>query len=418
MPTPEKHAKCSASASHRWINCTAAPTYEMQFPQGETSVYALEGTLAHKFAELEAQYNFNLITKRTRTTRIKKLQAEELYNDEMLKTSGFYADYLYQKAMAFPSKPHVATEVRVDFSEYVPEGFGTCDCIMIGGDTLRITDYKHGKGVPVSAVSNSQMRLYALGALNQYAMIYGGAIKKVSMAIVQPRITEDVSEEALTVEELRAWGEWLKPIAREAQSGPGTFKPGEWCRFCNGRAVCAARAQYYMELEAYESAVPEGSLTPEQLFEMDKAAILGGDKPTTLTDAEVGDLLIRGKALAKWLDDLQEYALKAILDGKAIPGWKAVEGRSDRKFTDVDAVIKRFKAAGYKEEVLYDRKPKTLTALEKLMGKKDFAEKIGSPGQKDSLIEKPPGKPTLVEASDTRKDYNPVAADAAGLRDE
>lgn len=412
---PTKHAKCSASASHRWINCTAAPTYEAQFPQGETSVYAREGTLAHQFAELMAQYNFSLITKRTRNARIKKLQSEELYDDEMLKTSEFYADYLYHKAMEFPSKPHLATEVRVDFSEYVPEGFGTCDCIMIGGDTLHITDYKHGKGVPVSAENNSQMRLYALGALNQYAMIYGEAIKKVSMAIVQPRITEEVSEDVLTVEELRAWGEWLKPIAQEAQRGPGTFKPGDWCRFCNGRAVCAARAQYYMELEAYEDAVPEGGLTPEQLFEMDKAAILGEKRQATLTDEEVGDLLVRGKELAKWLSDLQEYAQKAILDGKTIPGWKLVEGRSDRKFTDIDAVIERFKAAGYEEAMLYDRKPKTLTALEKLMGKKDFAEKIGSPGQKDSLIEKPPGKPTLVEASDKREAYNPMAADAAGL---
>ncbi|MCC8043872.1 MAG: DUF2800 domain-containing protein [Clostridiales bacterium] len=412
---PTLHAKCSASASHRWINCTAAPTYEMQFPQGETSIYAREGTLAHQFAELAAQYNFNLVTKRTRTTRIKKLQAEELYNEEMLKTSEFYAEYLYQKSMTFPSKPHVATEVRVDFSEYVPEGFGTCDCIMIGGNTLHITDYKHGKGVPVSAENNSQMRLYALGALNQYAMIYGETIEKVSMAIVQPRITEDVSEEALTVEELLAWGEWLKPIAREAQSGPGTFKPGEWCRFCNGRAVCAARAQYYMELEAYENSVPEGSLTPEQLFEMDKVAILRGEKPTTLTDAEVGDLLIRGKELAKWLGDLQDYALNAILDGKVIPGWKLVEGRSDRKFTDMDAVIERFKVAGYEEAMLYERKPKTLTALEKLMGKKDFAEKIGSPGQPDSLVMKAPGKPTLVEVSDKREAYNSAAADAAGL---
>ncbi len=406
---PTQHAKCSASASHRWSNCTASPTYEAQFPNEGTSVYAEEGTLAHEFAELAVQCNFSQITKRAYNARIKKLQVKELYQDEMLKTSQFYADYIYGKAMEYPSKPYVATEVRVDFSEYVPEGFGTCDCVMIGGDTLHITDYKHGKGVAVSADANSQMMLYALGALNQYSMIYGDSIRKVSMAIVQPRITEDVSEFVTTVEELRAWGEVLKPIAEEAFNGPGTFKAGEWCRFCKGKAVCAARAHHYMELEAYNDAVVLGSLTPEERFEIDKAIILGQEHKTILTDAEVGDLLIRGVDVAAWLKDLQAYALQAILDGKDIPGWKCVEGRSNRAFTNVEDALAAIRSCGYDDAMLYDRNPKTLTELEKLMGKKEFAAKIGE------YVTKPRGKATLVEAGDKRPAFNSMEADAVGL---
>ena len=409
MATPTKHSKCSPSGAHRWMNSTAAPTYEAQFPDGETSIYARQGTLAHKFAELAAQYNFNLVSKRTYTSRLKKLQAEELYDPEMLDTSQKYAEYLFKKAMEFESKPHLALEVNVDLSEYVPEGFGQCDSALIGGDTLHITDYKHGVGVPVSAINNSQMRLYALGVLKRYEMAYP-SLRRVTMAIFQPRITEDVIEDEMTIEELKAWGEELKPVAVEAFNGPGTFAPGEWCRFCKGREICKARADYFMALADYEDAVLEGGLTPEQKFEIDKAIILGQPTRTTLTDAEVADLLRRGAELSKWLFDLQSYALNAILDGKDVPGWKVVEGRSNRVFTDTDEALKAIQAEGYEEAVLYDRKPKTLTELEKLMGKKDFADKIGK------YVTKPQGKPTLVEATDKREPYNPLTADAAGLQ--
>ena len=206
------------------------------------------------------------------------------------------------------------------------------------------------------------------------------------------------------------WGEGIKPIATEAYNGPGTFAPGEWCRFCKGREICKARADYFMSLEAFEDSVPEGGLTPEQKFEIDKALILGQPTRTTLTDAEVGELLIKGEKLASWLSDLQSYALQAILDGKPIPGWKVVEGKSNRVFTDVDEAIKAVQAAGYDEAMCYERKPKTITQFEKLMGKKEFAEKIGA------FVTKPMGKPTLVEESDGRDPYNPLAADAAGLQ--
>jgi hypothetical protein len=409
MPTPTGHARCSASASHRWLSCTAAPTFEQQFPETEVSIYAKQGTLAHEFAELEAQKTFQLITKSRYNSRRKKLREDDLYDPEMEKTAQFYAGYLAKKAEALGGKPHVALEVNVDLSEYVPEGFGQCDCAMIAGDTLHITDYKHGIGVPVSAVGNSQMRLYALGALSRYALAYP-MVEKVSMAIVQPRISEDVSEEIMTVADLRAWGESIKPLAQEAFTGPGTFHPGSWCRFCKGKAQCRARAEELMSLEAYVDAVPSGGITPEEQFQRDKALMLGQPVSTILTDAEVGDLLRRGAELSKWLADLQAYAREAVLEGKEIPGWKVVEGRSNRAFRDPDEALRAMQEAGYPDEMLYDRKVKTLTELEKLMGKKEFAAKLGG------LVIKPPGKPTLVEETDKRPPYNSMAADAEGLK--
>ena len=186
MP-PEKHALLSASSAARWLNCTAAPRFEEGLPES-TSEYAEEGRLAHAIAELKVLKKFTVMTSRTYTTRLNKLKKDELYSQEMDKTTDLYLEHLTEQAMSYDSAPTVAAEVKVDFGEYVPEGFGTCDCVMIGGDTLSITDYKHGKGVPVSAVGNPQMRLYALGALKRYAPIFGDTIKKVRMSIDQPRL--------------------------------------------------------------------------------------------------------------------------------------------------------------------------------------------------------------------------------------
>lgn len=378
-----KHAKCSPSAAERWLNCTAAPTFEQQFPPEPPTVYSAEGTLAHEFAELFAMNIFGQITKRTFNSRLKKLQAKDMYSSEMEKTAQFYAEYLFRKASEFEVVPHLALEVGVDLGTYVPEGFGRCDCILIGRDTLHITDYKHGAGIPVSPEGNPQMRLYALGALERYRMAYP-TIQHVSMAIVQPRITEDVAEETMTAADLLAWGEDIRPLAREASEGPGTFAAGDWCRWCRGRAVCRARADHYLALER-------------------KSA-------TVLSDEEIGDVLIRAENLSRWVDDLRSYALKTILDGGEIAGWKVVEGRSVRRFKDLDGAIKVFEAEGFDDALLFDRKPKSLTELEKLMGRKAFAEKCAE------FIEKPPGKPTLAEASDKRPAYNSMAADWEGLQ--
>ena len=302
MPAPEKHALLSASSASRWLKCTAAPRFEEQFPE-TSSEYAEEGRLAHSICELKLLKKFTVMNNRTFSTRYNKLKKEPLYTDEMDKTSDIYIEHLTEKAMTYDKQPSVSAEVMVDFSEYVPEGFGTCDCIMIGGDTLDITDYKHGKGVPVSAEDNAQMRLYALGALKRYRPIYGDTIKRVRMTICQPRIQDEPSTETLTAAELIAWGASIKPIAQKAYMGFGEFKPGEHCRFCRGKAKCRARADVNTALEEFKDCVPQNG---------EKPPLFGQG---VLTDDEIGDLLIRGKELVQWYKDLEEYALNALLNG-------------------------------------------------------------------------------------------------------
>ena len=395
MPTPETHALLSASAASRWLRCTAAPRFEENFP-GNTTEYAEEGRLAHAICELKGLKAFTAKSAhRSYTARLNKLKKDLLYKDEMDRTSEEYVEFLVEKSMAYDSAPYVTFEVMVEFNDYVPEGFGTCDCVMIGGDLLTITDYKHGKGVAVSAVGNEQMRLYALGALKKYAPIYGSTIKRVCMNIVQPRHQSDDCTETITVEELREWGESIKPVALKAYTGLGEFCPGEHCRFCRGKAQCKARAEKNTALEEFKDCVPENGEMPP-LFGQG-----------VLTDEEIGELLERGKDLLTWYKDLEEYALGTILKGGSIPGWKAVAGRSNRAFTDHDGAIQEAIKAGYDEALLYDRKPKTLTQIEELMGKKTFAEKLGS------FVVKPQGKPTLAPLTDSREPYNTAVSDFA-----
>lgn len=397
MPTPRQHALLSASSAHRWLKCTAAPLFEQNFPNG-TSEYAEEGTLAHSVCELYARKKFTAMSTRKFNSELKKLREQPLFSEEMIRTAETYVEYLTEKAMGYTSMPHVALEVRVDLSEYIPEGFGTCDCVMIGDDTLHITDYKHGKGVPVSALDNPQMRFYALGALKLYRPIFGDTIKKVSMGICQPRLSDTASEDALTVEDLLAWGDNVKPIAKEAYDGPGTFCPGEHCRFCKGKAQCAARAAFFTGFEDFKNLTPANG-----------SREIG--KNPCLSDAEVGDLLIQAEGLVQWYKDLQDYATGAMLDGGEIPGWKLVEGRSNRAFTDVDAAVQKLIDAGYDEALIYDRKPKTLSELEKMLGKKTFSALLSD------CVMKPKGKPTLALASDRREAYCPGAAEFAGASD-
>ncbi len=394
-----EHALLSASSAGRWMVCTASPRFEAQFPE-TTSEYAEEGRLAHSFCELKVLKKFTTsINQRTYNSRLNKLKKEPLYSEEMDRTSDLYVEHLTEKAMGYNSPPLVNAEVKVDFSEYVPGGFGTCDCIMIGGDMLDITDYKHGKGVPVSAEGNPQMRLYALGALKKYEPFYGGMIKRVRMTIDQPRIQPELSSETITVDELRAWGETVKPIAQAAYSGFGEFKPGDHCRFCRGKAQCRARADANTALEDFIDCLLPTAKSIEQA-QQSGAAVLSND--------EIGELLVRGQTLVQWYKDLEEYALNALLNGEEIAGWKVVAGRSNRTFTDTDAALAAVIAAGYDESLVYERKPKTLTGLEELMGKKEFAEKIGQ------YVVKPLGKPTLAPMSDKREPYSTAAADFAG----
>lgn len=408
MPTPTEHALLSASSAHRWLLCTAAPRFEEQFPSG-TSEYAEEGQLAHSICELYAKRYFTGTPKRSFNAALKKLQAKPLYSDEMLTTAEAYVEYLKEKALGYSATPYVTQEVKVDFSEYVPEGFGTCDCVMIGGDTLHITDYKHGKGVAVSAEDNPQMRLYALGALKMFAPVFGDAIKKVSMGICQPRLSSEASEDCLTVEDLRAWGESIKPTAQEAYNGPGTFCPGEHCRFCRGKAQCRARADQNTAFEDFKDCAIAGKAAPElQALSPEARAVIG--LPPMLSDIEIGELLIRAEGLVQWYKDLCEYATQNILNGKEIPGWKVVAGKSNRAFKDVEEAFSKVIEAGYDEALLYERKPITLTGVESLLGKAKFETLL-----KD-CVHKPLGKPTLVPLSDNREPYSTAAADFAGVK--
>lgn len=416
MATPEKHAVVTASGYERWSHCTAAPRFEEQFPSDGGTVYTAEGQLAHSVCELFGRRKFLGLTTRKFNSELKKLKENELWQDEMTKTAEAYVDFLAEKACEYEHTPQIRFEVRVDLSDYVPEGFGTCDCVMIGDDTLRITDYKHGKGVPVSSINNGQMRLYALGALKYFYPLYGDSIKKIYTAIVQPRVTDQIVEECITVDELRTWGEnEVKPIATAAYNGSGVFNPGDWCRFCRGKAQCRARAEHFAGFSEYVDAVPAGRIEEEKRNETlshyfdPKSA----DCPT-LSDVDVGKLLTLAQGLVAWYEDLQEYARGAILAGKVIPGWKVVAGRSIRAFSDEDAALEAMKNAGYDEAILFDRKPKSLAQLEKLVGNKaKFAELMGE------LIVQPLGKPTLVTEDDKRAPYTLEAGpnEFAGVTD-
>ena len=401
---PDKHAILSPSAAHRWLHCTPAPRVEAEFPE-TTSEYAEEGRLAHSVCELAAKKKFTVMNNRTYNSRLKKLKADPKWDDEMLSTAATYVEHLTEHAMRFEHAPYVALEVQVDITDYAPEAFGTCDCVMIGGDELIITDYKHGKGVPVSAQDNPQMLLYALGALKLYRPIYGDMIRRVSTYIDQPRLGS-YDGASMTVEELLAWGESIKPKAAAAFIGTGEFAPGEWCRFCRAKAKCRARANQNTALEDFKDCIPLGRSIPMQA-EYDAT----GFKPSNcLTDEEIGALLVRAEGLVAWYNDLKEYALAACLNGKTIPGWKAVEGRSTRAWTDQDAALDALMAGGVEEAIIYDRVPKTLAQLEKVIGKQRFGELVGG------MITKSPGKPALAAESDKRPAYNGAAADFSEVK--
>lgn len=367
-----EHALLSASSAHRWLVCTPSARLEEQLPE-KRSEYADEGTLAHEIAELKLRkYFIEPMAKSTFTRRLNKLKKHELFQEEMLKHTDTYLEYLQSITLSFSSKPYVAVEKRVDYSAYAPEGFGTCDFIIIHREDLYVTDFKYGKGVPVSAENNPQMKLYALGAYLEYSLLY--PIKQVHLAIVQPRL-DSISEWSLSIDELLAWGEEIKPIAQKAFNGEGEFVPGEHCKFCRAKAQCRARANEFLALEDF-----------------------GMKEPELLTDEEIGQVLEKAVHLESWVKALKDYALGETLKGKEIPGWKAVEGRSQRNFVDIEKAFEHLKANGIDEAMLYERVPLTVSKLEKQLGKKQFKELLEEPG----FIEKTPGKPTLVPISDKR----------------
>ena len=378
------HAILSPSGAHRWMHCPPSAQLEKRFPD-ERSDYAAEGTFAHRVADLR----LSRAIANTLKPSIYKKQLAELKKDSWYSTAleEYVEAYVAQVTEIFLTTKKnckdtlVLLEQKLDFSEWVPGGFGTGDVVVISDDTLEVIDLKYGKGVPVSAEDNPQTRLYGLGAIRTYQMLYD--FSKVRLTIIQPRL-DSISTEELTVDELIAWAdEQVKPKAAQANAGKGEFCAGDHCRFCRARATCRARAEHNMELVKYDF----------------QDAFL-------LTPSEIAEILGKAEELVRWASDVKEHALdQAINHGEKFPGWKLVEGKSNRKYSDEEAVAQTLIKADYKEDAIY--KPKELlgiTALEKEVGKKKFSQLLGE------LIIKPAGKPTLVPESDKRPEISSTDA--------
>lgn len=361
------HAVLSASGAHRWLNCLPSARLELEFVNNESSA-AAEGTAAHALCEHKLK----------KALRMRSKRPVSVYNsDEMEEHSDAYVEFVMEQlelAKRSCTDPLILIEQRLDFSCYVPQGFGTGDCIIIADKKLHIIDFKYGMGVLVDAVDNPQMKLYALGALEIYDSLYD--IEDVSMTIFQPR-RENVSTWTIRVEDLKAWAEKeLKPRAKKAYDGEGEYLPGEWCTFCRAAVKCRARAEEKLKLAQSE-------------FKL----------PPLLTDSEIEEVLSKLSDLTKWANEIIAYATDAAVNhGKEWHGFKVVEGRSVRKFKDEDAVAEVAKANGYKD--IFRQSLITLTEMERLMGKSKFEKILGD------LIYKPPGKPTLVPLSDKRPAMN------------
>lgn len=361
------HAVLSASGSHRWLNCTPSARLELEF-ENTGSEAAREGTAAHALCEHKLKRALHMRSRRP---------VSDYDSDEMEECTDAYVDFVmeqYEAAKQVCKDPVVLIEQRLDFSCYVPDGFGTGDCLIISDDRLHIIDFKYGMGVLVEAENNPQMKLYALGALAVYDALYD--IREVSMTIFQPR-RESVSTWTIPVEDLKAWAEnELKPRAKMAYDGEGEYLPGEWCTFCRAAVRCRARAEEKLKLAQTE-------------FRM----------PPLLTDAEIEDILAVLPDLTKWANEITAYALDTALNhGKEWNGFKVVQGRSVRKYRDEAAVAEAAKEAGYKD--IYRQSLIPLTEMQRLMGKDRFEEILGG------LITKAPGKPTLVPKSDRRPAMN------------
>lgn len=374
-----QHAILSASASKRWMNCTPSALLEKQFAD-EESIYAAEGTAAHALAEHKLK---RFLKKRS------KRPVSDYDCDEMEECTDDYVSFSMEqieKAKQSCSDPVVMIEQRLDFSRWVPEGFGTGDLVIVADDTLYIVDLKYGKGIAVSAEWNPQMLLYSLGALELFDSLYD--IEKVNMTIHQPRL-ENVSTFEITVHDLVEWAEQeLMPKAEMAAKGEGEFAVGDWCRFCKAKNTCRARAEEYLRLAQMEFKPPE-----------------------LLSEEEIAEVLKVADELAKWSADVYAYAQdEAITHGRVWNGFKLVEGRSNRKYVNEEEVADAAKAAGYED--IYKKSLIGITEMEKLMGKKDFQKILGS------LVYKPQGKITLVPESDKRPPIQTETAEADFKEDE
>lgn len=351
-----EHSTLSASASHRWLACTASVKFTEGMPDSRSS-YAEEGTRAHELCAWKVAELFHV-------PGVEK--PEHSYDASTEECADNYAAFVAER---MSDKAAIFLEQRVDYSEYTaPGSFGTADCVIVEGNTLKIVDYKHGVGVPVECDHNPQMMLYALGAYDALKELYD--IENVEMSIFQPRIG-NISTFTMTVKELIEAGETVfRPKAQEAIGDKGTFCAGDWCRFCRGKNVCRERARANLELAREDFALPP-----------------------KLTNAEVAEILGKVDQIIAWCTDIKDYALDSALKGEQFQGFKLVYGRSIRKYSDEEKVAEAVKAEGLDP---YQHKLLGVTDMTKLLGKKRFDEILGA------YIVKPQGKPTLVPDSDKR----------------
>ena len=372
-----KHAYLSASASHRWLACPPSAKLCANITV-QTSEYAQQGTDCHELCAY-------LVEKALGRAVTDPTENLTFYDAEMQICAEEYRNYVLEQieaAKEFCKDPQVMIEQRLDFSRWVENGFGTGDCVIVADEVLQIIDYKHGLGVLVSAGDeehggNSQMMCYALGALEAFGDIYD--INQIKMTIFQPR-RDNVSTYTISKDDLLKWAEEvLAPTAQLAYTGKGEFKAGDHCQFCKVKATCRKRAEYNLELAKYD-------------FEM----------PATLDDIEIAAILAKVDEMISWGNDIKEYALQQAQSGVHFDGWKIVEGKSNRKFTDEAAVVFKVKDAGYDP---YEKKLLGITAMSTMLGKKKFEELLGE------LVYKPPGKPTLVPESDKRPAMNTAIDD-------
>lgn len=375
-----KHALLSASSASRWLNCPKSVRLTEDIPDGESSSFAAEGTLAHAIAE---EYLREYTTGKGRT--IEDYTVPEKFKGNPLFYEGMYQDvtpYLEYVTEAFESKSRVATldiEARLDFSKYVPSGFGTGDAVIIDNGTLEICDLKFGKGVLVEAENNPQIMLYGLGALHAYDYIFD--IRNVKMTIVQPRL-DHVASFVLSADELRDWGNnTVSPIAKLAYNGQGDQKAGDWCRWCKIKATCKARAE-------------KQGQTVAMMAEAE------------LTDDQICQILTASAEIKAWLSDIESHTVQRLSDGETLPGWKLVEGRSNRKIKEPEALAEKLLNCGVDAARIYKpQELQSLTALEKAVGKARFNELCGE------FVYKPQGKATLVPESDKRPALGSVEND-------
>lgn len=362
-----KHAFLSPSNSHRWLNCTPSACLESEF-EDKSSKAAEEGTAAHALCEHKLKKALHIRSKRP---------VSSYDSDEMQEYTDSYVAFILKLFKAAKQKCRdslLLIEQHINFSEYVPDGYGTADCVVVSDDNLHIIDFKYGMGVLVDAYENPQMKCYALGALAIYDSLYD--IKEVSMSVFQPR-RENVNTWTITVEELKKWAkEVLKPKAEMAMKGEGEYCPGEWCTFCRAAVKCRARAEEKLRLAKEEFI-----------------------SPSLLTDEEIEEVLPLIPDLKKWANEIMTYAAEsAINHGKVWKDFKVVEGRTVRKFKDEEAAAKAAEEHGYKD--IYQKRLIALTEMQKLMGKTRFDEIMGE------FIIKIPGKPVFVPISDKRREIN------------